>query len=361
MTQPARIYLRPLGLLEGQVAKDALHGGWALPLEAGDLAFTGCEVWLRDSSRIARRSLPAAGVRAWAAAQSDPVRQGVEAALLRLKGWPELPAGLPRERPLLMGVLNVTPDSFSDGGLFLETGAAIEQGRRLAAEGAAIVDVGGESTRPGSQAVPLEEELRRVLPVVRALAGDGICVSIDTRKAAVMAAALEAGARIVNDVSALQHDPDSLGLVASRGATVVLMHCQGEPATMQVQPIYDRAALDVYDHLEARIQACEAGGIDRTRLIVDPGIGFGKTVAHNLEILHHLGIYHGLGVALLLGVSRKSFIARAAGEAPVDQRLGGSLAAALFGYRQGASILRVHDVAATRQAVRIWNAMKALT
>jgi dihydropteroate synthase len=256
-----------------------------------------------------------------------------------------------------MGVVNVTPDSFSDGGRFLEPAAAIAHGRKLHAEGAEIVDIGGESTRPGAAPVSAEDEIRRVLPVVEALAASGILVSIDSRKAKVVRAALAAGARMINDISALRHDPESLEVAGASGCPVVLMHSQGEPATMQQRPTYAAASLDVFDHLEERILAWVAGGYDRRRLLVDPGIGFGKTVAHNVEILSRLGLYLGLGSPMLLGVSRKSFIARLAEDAPASERLPGSLAAALAGIAQGVTIVRVHDVAATRQCLRIWQSL----
>lgn len=262
-------------------------------------------------------------------------------------------AGLALDRCRLMGVLNVTPDSFSDGGAHLDPNRAVEHGRALLAAGADLLDIGGESTRPGADPVPPEEEIRRVLPVVRALAESGAPISIDTRHAAVMSAALAAGARIVNDVTALSGDPESREVVRRSGASVVLMHMGGEPKTMQENPRYDDVVLDVCDYLESRIAACEAAGIPRERIVVDPGIGFGKDLQHNLRLLAHLTVFHGLGVGLLLGVSRKSFIAKASLGEPPGERLPGSLAAALSAAGQGVQILRVHDVAETRQALRL--------
>ena len=257
-----------------------------------------------------------------------------------------------------MGVLNVTPDSFSDGGDFAEPYDAIAHGRAMAEAGADIVDVGGESTRPGSQPPSEAEEMRRVVPVIRALADDGLLVSVDTRRAAVMDAALDAGARIVNDMSALGYDPEARTVVARRGAWVVLAHMQGTPDTMQKRPRYDDASLDVFDALAAHVNAAEASGIPRSRMIVDPGIGFGKTARHNLEILRDLALFHGLGCPLLVGASRKSFVGRlSAGEAP-KARLPGSLAAGLHALGEGAHILRVHDVAETRQALAIWQGIR---
>jgi dihydropteroate synthase len=266
-------------------------------------------------------------------------------------------AGLALDRPRLMGVVNVTPDSFADGGRFLDRAAAIAHGRALAAEGADIVDVGGESTRPGAAPAPVEDELRRVLPVVEALARDGLLVSVDTRRAAVMRAALAAGARIVNDVAALA-DAGALELVARAGAAVVLMHMRGEPATMQADPRYADVVGEVAAFLAARVAACRAAGIGDERLCVDPGIGFGKTVEHNLALLRGLAALRPPGVALLVGASRKGFVARLSAGEPPAARLPGSLAAALAAASRGADILRVHDVAATRQALAVWRAIE---
>ncbi len=274
-------------------------------------------------------------------------------------------AGIALDRPVVMGVVNVTPDSFSDGGERFDADRAVEAGLALAEAGAAILDVGGESTRPGAEPVAVAEELRRVLPVVEALAGRGLTVSIDTRRPEVMRAAAGAGAAILNDVTALAGDPASLTTAAELGLPVVLMHMQGEPRSMQAAPHYDDVALDVFDALEARVAACLAAGIPRARIAVDPGIGFGKTLAHNLLLLDRLALFHGLGCPLLLGVSRKSFIAKLqaerggeAGDLPPKARLPGSLAAALAGVQRGVQILRVHDVAETRQALEVWEAIE---
>jgi dihydropteroate synthase len=258
-----------------------------------------------------------------------------------------------------MGVLNVTPDSFSDGGRWYHPQDAIARGRALLEAGADIVDVGGESTRPGADPLASREEIRRVEPVVYALAKAGAVVSIDTRHAAVMAAALNAGARIVNDVSALTNDPESLPLVAQRQAPVVLMHMRGEPRMMQHDPVYDSPLVEVLEFLEARISDCVAAGIPRRHIAVDPGIGFGKLVPHNLELLAGIGAFHTLGCAVVLGVSRKSTIARLSRGEPPQERLPGSLAAALFALQQGVQILRVHDVAETRQALAVWRALSS--
>lgn len=269
-------------------------------------------------------------------------------------GAPGRFAGLALDRPRLMGIVNVTPDSFSDGGRFLETEAAIAYGRALRAAGADILDVGGESTRPGASPVGEAEEKARVVPVVKALAAEGALVSIDSRHASVMAAALDAGARVVNDVTALEGDPDTLALVAEREVPVVLMHMRGDPGTMQNDPRYNDVVAEVRDYLERRVAACTAAGIPRERIAVDPGIGFGKTVEHNLALIRHLDRLADLGCAILLGASRKSFIGALSKGEPATERLPGSLAAALAGVARGADILRVHDVAATAQALAVW-------
>ncbi len=256
-----------------------------------------------------------------------------------------------------MGIVNATPDSFSDGGDAFDPAAAVSRALALVAEGADIIDVGGESTRPGADPISEADEARRVLPVVRELAAAGALVSIDTRHASVMEAAIDAGARIVNDVTALTGDHRSLEVVAGSDVSVVLMHMKGNPRTMQTEPRYRDVASDVFHWLSNRVAACEAAGLPRDRIAVDPGIGFGKTVAHNLEILAQLGVYETLKCALLIGVSRKSFIARLCENEPPKERLGGSLAAALAAIERNAHVVRVHDVAATRQAICVWRAI----
>jgi len=260
--------------------------------------------------------------------------------------------------PLVMGILNVTPDSFSDGGRFFTPEAALAQARALQAAGADILDIGGESTRPGAQPVPMAEETARTAPVIASLrqAGFALPISIDTRKAAVARAALAAGAAMVNDVAALTHDPALAAVVAAAGVPVCLMHARGDPETMQVDPRYDDVVLDVFDFLSDRIKLAEAAGIARARIIVDPGIGFGKTLAHNLALIARLSAFHDLGCAVLLGASRKRFIGVVSGQMQADTRLPGSLAVALAGAAQGAHILRVHDVAETKAALALWRA-----
>jgi dihydropteroate synthase len=256
----------------------------------------------------------------------------------------------------LMGVVNVTPDSFSDGGRYLDPEAAIAHGRELAEAGAEILDVGGESTRPGAAAVGAEEELRRVLPVIRGLSGGGCQISVDTSKASVAEAALDAGAEIVNDVTALGGDPAMAGLCAERRATVVLMHMLGDPRTMQDDPRYDDVVAAVKAFLAQRLEAATAAGIDEERIWLDPGIGFGKTREHNMELLRRLGELRDLGRPLLTGTSRKSFIGGVDGSA-ADERLGGTIASSIIAAAEGAEILRVHDVAEMRQALAVATAI----
>ncbi len=256
------------------------------------------------------------------------------------------------ERPLVMGVVNVTPDSFSDGGRYLDPEAAISHARRLIDEGVELLDVGGESTRPGAAPVPEEEELRRILPVVAALRD--FPVSVDTRRPGVMRAVLDAGASMINDIQALQA-PGAIDAVAKSGCGICLMHMQGEPQSMQREPRYEDVVKEVGDFLAQRIAACEKAGIARDRIVADPGFGFGKTPAHNLTLLKHLPGFAGLDVPILAGWSRKSSLGRITGR-DTGQRLAGSLAAALLALLGGARILRVHDVKETRDVVLLWQA-----
>jgi dihydropteroate synthase len=345
------VFIRPLGLIGHATAASAVEAGTALWLAGGPLAFTMVEVIVRHpDGRIARASGSLAEVTGWAPA----------AGRLDALSRPRQPfAGLALDRPAIMGVVNVTPDSFSDGGDFLDHADAIARGTALLDAGADILDVGGESTRPGADPVPPEEEIRRVVPVVRHFAGIGAVVSIDTRHAAVMAAALEAGAAIINDVTGLTGDPESLGLAVRSSAPVVLMHMRGEPRTMQQAPDYVDAVTDVYAYLAGRVAACLDAGVRLENLCVDPGIGFGKTVSHNLEILRHTALYHGIGVPVLIGLSRKGFIGALSRKEPPKDRLAGSLAGALSCMGQGAQIIRVHDVAETYQARALWLALEA--
>jgi dihydropteroate synthase len=263
--------------------------------------------------------------------------------------------------PRVMGILNVTPDSFSDGGDFISPAAALERARRMVEEGADIIDVGGESTRPGSQAVSEEAELERVIPVIEAIASElAVPISIDTSKAVVMREAVAAGAGLINDVMALQ-EPGALQAAAETGAPVCLMHMQGEPRTMQQNPRYEDVVEEVMMFFRQRLEACAANGISRERLLLDPGFGFGKLLPHNLQLLADLGRFMELGRPLLVGISRKSMIGAILGDAPLDERLYGSLAAAVVAAERGAAILRVHDVKPTVEALKVRQAVADIT
>ena len=332
-------YYRPIAMT------DAARPPGALPLAGGWCWFAQVEVLARGTAPrvVAVQDLPA------------EVRD-------RLSAPRPAFGGLVMDRPRIMGILNVTPDSFSDGGRFLDPAAALVQARVLAAEGAALLDIGGESTRPGAAEVAVDEEVARTAPVIGALRAGGLTtpISVDTRKARVAQAALAAGAGIVNDVAAMGFDPAMASVVAEAGAPIILMHSIGTPATMQQDPRYEDVLLDVYDFLKARIAVAEAAGIARERIMVDPGIGFGKTAAHNLALVRGLGLFHDLGVPVLLGASRKRFIGAIGGEDVAERRMPGSVAVALAGVAQGAQVLRAHDVAETRQALRLWQAVNGV-
>ena len=277
---------------------------------------------------------------------SDPARCGFGEPMGTVRRW----AGLALGQPRVMGVLNVTPDSFSDGGDFADADAAIAAGLAMAAAGADIIDVGGESTRPSSQPTSSKTERRRIIPVIGALARAGVCVSVDTRHSATMAAALDAGAAIVNDVYALQFDPAAAALVAARGCPVVLMHMRGTPSDMYAQARYADVAAEVVAELRERIEVAQRAGVARENIAVDPGIGFAKTAEQSVELLRRMPELLTLGCPIVVGVSRKSFIGAITGEQNPRRRLPGSLAAGLFALSHGATILRVHDVSETVQA-----------
>jgi dihydropteroate synthase len=262
------------------------------------------------------------------------------------------------DQPQVMGIVNVTPDSFSDAGKLADPSLAAAAGAGMSEAGAAIIDVGGESTRPGAKPVWEGDEIARIEPVIRQLSSGGAAVSVDSRKADVMTAALAAGARMVNDVSALTYDLRSPEVVAAAGVPVVLMHHQGKPETMQQDPRYEDVVIEVYSWLEERIAEAEEAGIAREKILIDVGFGFGKTLAHNLALMNNLALFHSLGCPLVLGASRKRTIGALSNEAPADERLGGSIAFALKAVEQGVQIVRVHDVPDTVQALRIWRGLR---
>ncbi len=349
-----KAYVTPRALLTGAAAAEAVAAHWAWPLLGGRMAYAAMDVSMRDAAQVVRLgSIVRAAYEKDASAIAPAVRAAIESRMAALATPRTDFAGFQLAEPVLMGVLNVTPDSFSDGGRYAGADAAIAHAIKLAESGAALVDVGGESTRPGAMPVTAAEEIARVLPVVRALAARGVPLSIDTRHAAVMAEAIAAGACVVNDVSALAGDPQSLATVARSSASAILMHMQGEPATMQDNPTYVWAPGDIFDFLEQRIAACVGAGIGAARIAVDIGIGFGKSDVHNAQIMDHLAMFHGLGYPLVVGASRKGFIGRMSRGEAAEERLPGSLAAALHAVGQGVQILRVHDVAETRQALAV--------
>ena len=346
-----RTFLRPTGFVDAPFG----HDGKVARLAGGLNWFANVEL-IRVGDRVETELLAVQGIesrfdddlaRQWQALTSPRPALRVGERMVRL------------DQPQVMAILNATPDSFSDGGQFSGPDEAASAGAAMAAEGAAIIDVGGESTRPGARPVWEGDEVERVLPIVRQLASSGTAVSVDTRKAAVMEAALGAGARMINDVSALTWDDRAAAVVAGAGVPVVLMHHQGSPQTMQDNPSYPRGVLvEVYLWLEERIAAAEAAGIRRDLILVDPGFGFGKTVAHNLELMNGLALFHSLGCPLVIGASRKRTVGALHNEAPSDRRLGGSLALALKAVEQGAQLVRVHDVHDTVQALKVWRGLR---
>jgi dihydropteroate synthase len=350
-----RVYLRPTAFIDAPFGLNEQ----ARRLAGGLLWFSAVELVRVEGRQLAVELLPVAELER-RLPELGPEAGHAWANILKPRAPLALGSRTVRlDQPQVVGILNATPDSFSDGGRFEGGEAAADAGFAMASAGAAIVDVGGESTRPGAKAVWEGDEVKRVLPVVQRLAASGTAVSIDTRKAAVMEAALGAGAGMVNDVSALLWDGRSAGVVAKAGCPIVLMHHQGEPETMQQAPHYERPVLvEVYDWLEARIAAAEAVGIARERIVIDPGFGFGKTVQHNLQVMNGLAMLHGLGCAIMIGASRKRTIGAISAEAPADRRLAGSLAFAVKAADEGVQLFRVHDVEESVQALRIWRAMR---
>jgi len=348
---PSRFYLRPTAFVDAPFGYD----GQVARLAGGLNWFSAVEILSDDTSRL----VPVAAIDSALSDLPDETRTAWE----RLTS-PRAPLALGErtirlDQPQIVGIVNATPDSFSEDGKLEDPELAIEAGSAMSAAGAAIVDVGGESTRPGARAVWEGDEIERVLPVVKRLAAGGTAVSVDTRKSAVMEAALAAGARMVNDVSALTWDDRAAEIVAAASCPVVLMHHQGSPETMQQNPRYDRPVLfEIFDWLEARIASSVEAGVARERIVVDPGFGFGKTVQHNLKLMNGLAMLHGLGCPIMVGASRKRTIGALSGEAPADQRLAGSLAFALKAAEQGVQLLRVHDVPETLQAIRIWRGLR---
>lgn len=354
----SNLLLRPVHFIDSPVGLP--DGSWRR-LGASLLWYQAVEV-RRAGQPI--ENVPVSGLDEWLAVLPNTERTSADAQLAGF-ATPANPIvhgerTIRLDTPQTMGILNMTPDSFSDGGKHsADPDAAAEAGFAMGMAGASIIDVGGESTRPGADPVWEGDEIARVVPVIERLARGGMVVSVDTRKAAVMEAALAAGAAIVNDVSALGHDPRSLDVVAKAGCPVVLMHAPSAGPDPHVRKeAYGDVVAATWEFFAERIAACEAAGIARDKIILDPGIGFGKTLADNVALINRLATFHGFGLPLLLGASRKRVVGALAGEAPVDQRLGGSLALALEGARAGAAILRVHDVAESAQAIRVWRGLR---
>ncbi len=337
---PIKTYLRPLGLVFGNDARNLIAAGRAGALGGmAHLGFVLVEV-IERSSGIRRNIVPYTDV-SFHAGIADHVRPRPSFGSIDMSAC------------RIMGIVNVTPDSFSDGGQLATVAAAVAHGKQLAVEGTDVLDIGGESTRPGSDTVSDKDELARIMPAIEGLRGVQV-MSVDTRKASVMQAALAAGGRIINDVSALGHDANSAAVVAASHAPVILMHAQGEPKTMQLNPRYEDVVLDVYDALAERVAFARAAGISLHNICIDPGIGFGKTFTQNLALMAGLTLFHGLGVPLLVGLSRKGFVGAVTGEKPASARVHGSVGGALQAAQQGAHILRVHDVKATRAALSMF-------
>jgi dihydropteroate synthase len=336
-----------LGLVFGASARAAVASGLALNLAGGPVAFSLLR--LPEGEIVPVGAVPA------------PYREALARLTAPPPAWAGLPADVQAAGPQVMGILNVTPDSLSDGGKYPDAAAAIAAGLAMVRAGAALVDVGGESTRPGAATVSPAEERARVLPVVAGLAAEGVAVSVDTRNAATMAAALGAGARVINDVSGLTHDPESVGVVAGAGCPVVVMHMRGTPADMNRRAVYGDVLGEVAAELGSLRDAAVEGGVALSAIALDPGIGFAKSGAQNLVLLPRLAALLGLGQRLVVGVSRKTFIGRLGGgpsaAVPPEARDPGSLAAGLFATLLGASVLRTHDVSGTVQAIRVWEGL----
>ena len=349
------LYARPINMGFAARSRMGIGQSQAARLADSNATFQSIEVILRDDKSIVAFNSTVDDAREWAL--EDGCLDKLDKIVLGLTSRRKAINGIGFSSPLLMGVVNVTPDSFYDGGRHLDIDAAISHPHSLIAAGADIIDVGGESSRPGSSSISDSEELDRVLPVIENVVGFGKPVSIDTKKSSVMMAAVAAGASIINDISSLSQDRKSLEVAVRLGVPIILMHMQGQPVDMQNKPYYDCAPLDVYDYLEERVQSCLKAGISSSNLLVDPGVGFGKSKHHNRFILNRLSLFHGLGVPIALGASRKSIIAELSSGEQAEDRLPGSLAIALWALSQGVQILRVHDVTETRQAIKIYQAV----
>ena len=352
-----KIYVQPLGLVRGPIHCDRVFKN----LTGGNIYFAAVRIISRTKQGLEEKIVSIVDLDNFFKKKSTTVAEKIKTILNNI----ESPRGalmlnngsvIGWKKPVIQGVLNVTPDSFSDGGQYSDIELARPHAHEMISAGADIIDIGGETTKPGAQSVSIKSEKDRVLPVIKNLATLNFPLSIDSRNAEVMNDAIQNGAHIINDVSALGHDLRSIGVVKREDVPIILMHAQGVPEIMQNNPQYSHILLDIYDYLESRIKMCIDAGIDKNKIIADPGIGFGKTVDHNLEILNGLSIFHGLGVPLLVGTSRKSFIGKITGEKVAENRVSGSIAAMLLCLEQGVQIVRVHDVEQATQAISVWNA-----
>jgi dihydropteroate synthase len=353
-----KIYLLPTGFVE----TPQRHEGDSLRLAGTMLWFSQIEFISRDAATTQRKLVAVREWDAFVAALPQSARARCAMLLERITApRAALQMGTHRvslEQPQVMAIINATPDSFSDGGKNLDTDIAAKAAVAMSTAGAAIIDIGGESTRPGAPLIAEGEELNRVAPLIRRLAGAGTAISIDTRKAPVMEGALQAGATMINDISALLYDDRAVDVARNSNVPVVLMHAPSQSNDPHKDGVYDDVVYDVFDWLEQRVSAVEAAGLSREMILVDPGIGFGKTLADNLAIINNLAIYHGLGCALLFGASRKRLIGALSNEAEAADRLGGSIFLAIKAVEQGAHIVRVHDAAETIQAIKVWRGLR---
>ena len=355
----AKIYLRPINFIESPQH----HDGETARLAGGLIWFSGVELVLKHDGAITRSIVAVANWEAAVASMPAPVAVRAASLFGRLtlpRVELQLGARVVRlDQPQVMGILNITPDSFSDGGKYGDDAAAAASAAiAQAGAGAAIIDIGGESTRPNAAVIWEGDEIARVGPVIRQIAPSGTAMSIDTRKAAVMEDALAGGAHMINDVSALLYDDRALQVAVNAGVPVALMHAPGQGSDLHKGEGYGDVVTEVFDWLEARVDAAVAAGISRDLILIDPGIGFGKSLADNLAIINNLAMFHGIGCAMLFGASRKRMIGALSNEADVEQRLGGSLFLAMKAVERGAQILRVHDVPETVQAIRVWRGLR---
>lgn len=353
-----KIYLRPTGFVESPQR----HEGECLRLAGTMLWFSQIEYVARDGTSTQRHLVPVREWDAFAAALPQTARARCALLLQRIiapRNALQMGAHIIRlDAPQVMAIINTTPDSFSDGGKNLDPEIAFETAAAMLRAGASIIDIGGESTRPNAPLIGEGDELDRVVPLIRKLAKAGAAISIDTRKASVMEGALQAGATMINDISALLYDERALEVARNSNAPVVLMHAPSQGADPHKDGTYDDVVYDVFDWLEQRVSEVEAAGMSRDKILVDPGIGFGKTVADNLAIINNLAIYHGLGCALLFGASRKRLIGALSNAEDAKDRLGGSIFLAMKAVEQGAHIVRVHDAAETVQAIQVWRGLR---